>query len=378
MITLYNPHSQDFIFKPLAFILAKRKPLCKYGYIKDILLENKGFLDIYVDYTESSIIPMKVLERLPLFLRKIFINIELFFWLRVNNIENKVKFISKKDDLSKYNLFGFSYKSAVNNLDNKLSELKKFNKVYMHLSHYMIRTREKFDFFKQLNNITLLGDNNCTPNKYYQYFLGDSDIPLEIISFVPQDRFLNKINFEKRSSKILATGSFHNLYEEEPHEYYQDYLKFFNLSSYHYVRKEIFENNQNEIISSYVRPYRENGQKKSDVSQKKYFSFDIVEAYNNHKFAVVGDEITGFIAIGSFEAMACGCVVFCVRESVDGLGMVEYEHYIPYDGTYKDLITQYEKYKNDENLISNISKNAICFIKRLKEKNKNKIIELSQ
>lgn len=43
MITLYNPHSQDFIFKPLAFILAKRKPLCKYGYIKDILLENKGF-----------------------------------------------------------------------------------------------------------------------------------------------------------------------------------------------------------------------------------------------------------------------------------------------------------------------------------------------
>lgn len=115
-----------------------------------------------------------------------------------------------------------------------------------------------------------------------------------------------------------------------------------------------------------------------DISQKKYFSFDIVEAYNKHKFAVVGDEITGFIAIGSLEAMACGCVVFCVKESVQGLEMIEYEHYLPYDGTYKDLITQYEKYKNDENLISNISKNAICFIKRLKEKNKNKIIELSQ
>ena len=111
-----------------------------------------------------------------------------------------------------------------------------------------------------------------------------------------------------------------------------------------------------------------------DISQKKYFSFDIVEAYNKHKFAVVGDEITGFIAIGSLEAMACGCV----KESVQGLEMIEYEHYLPYDGTYKDLITQYEKYKNNENLISNISKNAICFIKRLKEKNKNKIIELSQ
>lgn len=378
MITLYNPHSQDFIFKPLAFILAKRKPLCKYGYIKDILLENKGFLDIYVDYTESSIIPMKVLERLPLFLRKIFINIELFFWLRVNNIENKVKFISKKDDLSKYNLFGFSYKLAVNNLDNKLSELKKFNKVYMHLSHYMIRTREKFDFFKQLNNITLLGDNDCTQNSYYQDFLGNSNINLKVVSFIPQDRFFRKINFEERSLKIIATGSFHNLYEEKPPEYYEDFLKFFNLSTYHFIRKEIFEDNQNEKITSYVKPYRENSKKKLDISQKKYFSFDIVEAYNKHKFAVVGDEITGFIAIGSLEAMACGCVVFCVKESVQGLEMIEYEHYLPYDGTYKDLITQYEKYKNDENLISNISKNAICFIKRLKEKNKNKIIELSQ
>lgn len=321
---------------------------------------------------------MKFLERLPLFLRKFFINIELFFWIRVNNLANKVKFISKRDDLSKYNLFGFSYKSAVNNLDDKLSELKKFNKVYMHLSHYMIRTREKFDFLKQLNNITLIGDNDCTQNSYYQEFLGNSNINLEVVSFIPQDRFFRKINFKERSLKIIATGSFHNLYEEKPSEYYQDFLKFFNLSTYHFVRKEIFEDNQNEKITSYIKPYRENSKKKLDISQTKYFSFDIVEAYNKHKFAVVGDEITGFIAIGSLEAMACGCVVFCVIESVQGLEMIEYEHYLPYDGTYKDLITQYEKYKNDENLISNISKNAICFIKRLKEKNKNKIIELSQ
>mgnify|MGYP000635599666 CR=1 FL=1 len=67
MLALYNPHSQDFIFKP---ILAKRKALCKYGYIRDVLLDNKEFISIYIDYTESSIIPMKFLERLPLFLRK--------------------------------------------------------------------------------------------------------------------------------------------------------------------------------------------------------------------------------------------------------------------------------------------------------------------
>ena len=98
MLALYNPHSQDFIFKPISFILAKRKALCKYGYIRDVLLDNKEFISIYIDYTESSIIPMKFLERLPLFLRKFFINIELFFWIRVNNLANKVKFISKKDD----------------------------------------------------------------------------------------------------------------------------------------------------------------------------------------------------------------------------------------------------------------------------------------
>lgn len=51
----------------------------------------------------------------------------------------------------------------------------------------------------------------------------NSNINLKVVSFIPQDRFFRKINFEERSLKIIATGSFHNLYEEKPPEYYEDF-----------------------------------------------------------------------------------------------------------------------------------------------------------
>ena len=48
--------------------------------------------------------------------------------------------------------------------------------------------------------------------------------------------------------------------------------------------------------------------KNNNINQKKYFSFDIVEKYNEYNYVFVGEEsITGLPGIGVFEAILCGC-----------------------------------------------------------------------
>jgi hypothetical protein len=74
------------------------------------------------------------------------------------------------------------------------------------------------------------------------------------------------------------------------------------------------------------------------VGQKKYFLIDIVDLYNSYKYAVVGEEISGFPALGAFEAMACGAALFAAPKYYSGLGLEVGKHYFPYDETLNGLL----------------------------------------
>jgi hypothetical protein len=83
-------------------------------------------------------------------------------------------------------------------------------------------------------------------------------------------------------------------------------------------------------IDSFVSPYREPTKSlfsrllgKMNASQKKYFSISLVERYNQYQMAIVGEEASGFPALGAFEAMACGCLVLVSKEYYKGLGFSE-------------------------------------------------------
>ena len=109
-------------------------------------------------------------------------------------------------------------------------------------------------------------------------------------------------------------GSFHNLDNERPRSFYKDFMNFFQTNTYHPVRKLVYDNQH--LLSGYITcaiaPFREGRigfLRKLDVKQKSYFSFDVVDFFNNNKYALVGEEIYGLPGIGFFEAMACGCVV---------------------------------------------------------------------
>ena len=83
--------------------------------------------------------------------------------------------------------------------------------------------------------------------------------------------------------------------------------------------------------------------------QKKYYSFDMVEKFNDYKMCVVGEEINGLPGIGFVEGMACGCAYFGQTVGYyEDYGMKEGVHYIGYDGTLDDLKAKIGYYQQPE------------------------------
>ena len=77
----------------------------------------------------------------------------------------------------------------------------------------------------------------------------------------------------------------------------------------------------------------------------------MVEESHRQKYAVVGEELSGFPALGSFEAMSRGAVLFGPKLHLQGLGLVPGRHFIDYDGTLEDLLAKMHSHAG-ENLAS--------------------------
>lgn len=83
--------------------------------------------------------------------------------------------------------------------------------------------------------------------------------------------------------------------------------------------------------------------------QKKYFSFNMVDKFNDFKMCLVGEEILGVPGIGFVEGMCCGCAYIGQKIGYyEDLGMQEGIHYIGYDGTLDDLKAKISYYQQPE------------------------------
>jgi hypothetical protein len=102
----------------------------------------------------------------------------------------------------------------------------------------------------------------------------------------------------------------------------------------------------NKFIATYKRVYNRlhNGR------QKKYFSFNMVEKFNDYKMHVVGEEILGIPGIGYVEGMACGSAYIGLDSPMyRDLGLIPGVHYIAYDGTKEGLRSTIEYWQRPEN-----------------------------
>ncbi len=184
------------------------------------------------------------------------------------------------------------------------------------------------------------------------------------LPFVFQERFKNKRDFVNRKNKAIAMGTL--TINQIP-----DFIEVYGNGIYQPLRKQILDNKDalSDIIDCYISLYNEKNKlkklKPSDSKvikklkmiynlfcsgqQKKYFSFDMVEKYNEYKICIVPEDIQGMPGIGFVEGMACGCAYigldYC---GYTDIGMVSGIHYISYDGTLEDLRKKCEYYLSPE------------------------------
>jgi glycosyltransferase involved in cell wall biosynthesis len=322
---ILNPHRDDFIWEPLYFRFLKRRALKKYNYIADVFSESNQ-IQLLVNDTCSGIIPQKILSALPAFLRKKLISLELNQWKKHNQISADIVWldsstpIKPSDELLLFQLSNLRY---INELTPCLI---KFRKVYVHLSHFYLNAPTVSETLKHLSNVHLCGDSDLSSHAFFKKYFPWYKNPFILLPFYIQDRFTYKKNILERSETVITTGTYHPI-EDYPN---QQYIRNdWNANAFHFNRRFFAENKSNQsfanihcLNSAWLQ--KEAGWltklwNANKVSQKKYFNTDIVEEYNKHQFALIGEEVCGFPGIGSFEAMACGCITLMDSSSLVGI-----------------------------------------------------------
>ena len=325
MYTILNPHISDFLAEPVFYKLAKRRPLKKYGYLISEAVKKDGFINILVDSGTSGFMPMGIYQKLPYYLRLKLSKIEIRWWKRINNFGDEVSVFFLPEKIpNKENLIFFNYKHYKNSAI-LAKTCSVFKNCIVHLSHYHNDTRLQSSTLKAIPNIYLAADVDISQNLYFKKYFNWYTKNLFILPFAVESRFIQKQPWELRKNKILSMGTFH-FFEESYLSGNAPELKDFYETSHakalHPLRREIFERKDElrEHIDCNNSPYIEPNAGKSIwkiispaklfASQQNYFSFDMVDRLNEYKFVIVGEElITGFPGIGTYEALACGCVV---------------------------------------------------------------------
>ena len=184
-----------------------------------------------------------------------------------------------------------------------------------------------------------------------------------VIPFVFADRFKVVKPFAERQNKAVSVGTI---------TYPGGYLnKYYGNNCLQPARKQIYDNaealkpwidcfnsdyledvkavNTSTGTAKFLKVIRRLHDKFFLGHQKKYYSFDMVEKFNDYKMCVVGEEINGLPGIGFVEGMACGCAYFGQTVGYyEDYGMKEGVHYIGYDGTLDDLKAKIGYYQQPE------------------------------
>ncbi len=195
-------------------------------------------------------------------------------------------------------------------------------------------------------------------NLFFDWFDGDFIVQ----PFVFAERFHSYKPFAERQNKAVSVGTITYMHNITP--YYGD-------SCAQPARKQIKDNAAElvEYLDCFNSDYMEDAELKKELPsdwlftkfykrvynrfnsgrQKKYYSFNMVDKFNDYKMCVVGEEIMGIPGVGFVEGMACGCAY--IGQTIgyyEDYGMQEGVHYIGYDGTLDDLKAKIAYYQQPE------------------------------
>lgn len=359
-IVFVNLHSDWMLVKAASVYIFKYSAAIKHGYLLKYLLEHPEYeICNYINdrgfswLRKGNDVFMRVLN--------MFRFAEFRKTMKVNGINRKKITVIKKISDIRPNDLVILYNICADNYRG-MSGVDAFKALSM--LHFHGYAKEN-DIINNANVNCLFNEANLQKNcelfcKYY-----DLNLPWVTHPFVYAERFQNKKPFNERKNMAFATGTityknqdeFINTYSttclQPSRKQIKDNPEFFKDAVY-CTSSDYLEDNPGKEVktsdSAIVKLYKKVYNRTHVGKQKKYYSFDMVDAFNDYKMCIVGEEILGIPGIGFVEGMACGCAYLGVDSpAYRDWGLVPGVHFIAYDGTKEDLRAKIEYYQKDEN-----------------------------
>lgn len=375
-IIFVNLHSDWMLLKSASVYLWKYSVAVKHGYLLNYLLESPEYeVCNYINdrgfsaFRSNNDLLMKFLNLFKMW--------EYRKTLKVNGIpKDKITVIKRPEDISPddivilYNICSDNYRHM-----DGVHAFKALSMLHFHgqKEEDAIIRKAGIDCYFCEANLSLTSE---IFRKYYHL-----ERPWVVHPFVFAERFQNLKPFAERQNKCFSTGTItYKLHEEflavygdscdQPaRKFVKDNPEFFKDTVDCYSSDYLEDDSgkkinpkDNPLVKLYKRYYNRTHVGK----QKKYYSFNMVEKFNDYKMHLIGEEILGVPGIGFVEGMACGSAYIGLDSPMyRDIGLTPGVHYIAYDGTKEGLRAIVEHYQKPENQaeLERIAKDGCNFVR---------------
>lgn len=360
-IVFVNLHANEFLLKPLNKYIWGQSCAFKHKYLLEYLLNNPDVeVCNYINEDGFTLIKsfpeplMKLLRRFRFWENRVV--------MKKNNLPKHSITILKKRSQIRPDDIVIGYRHVASSLYD-MAQIDAFKVVSMIHFH---GEQSDSDAIRKANPDLLMNESDLSHTseifrKYYSWYKGD----FLTHPFIAAPRFKRIKPFSERENRCFSTGTI-------TYKHHKEFIDTYSDPCDQPARKQILVNAKElePLCACYNSDYLEDNDVKKYLPsdgffkhyykvwynmthaghQKKYFSFDMVEKFNDFKMCLVGEEILGVPGIGFVEGMACGCAY--IGQNIgyyEDLGMQDGVHYIGYDGSLEDLKAKITYYQQPEN-----------------------------
>lgn len=375
-IVFVNLHSDWMLLKTASVYLWKFSAAVKHGYLLNYLLESPEY-EVCNYINDRGFSSLRTDNELLMRFLNLFRFLENRYTLNYNGIDSKkITVIKKAEDIRPddivilYNICNDNYYGVEN-----IHAFKVLSMLHFHGKKNENALIEKADIQCYFNEVNL----SLSSELFRKYYFVEK--PWVVIPFVFAERFQNMKPFKERQNKCFSTGTItYKLHEEflsvytdscdQPaRKFVKDNPEFFKDTVDCYS-SDYLEDNAGKKINpgdnSVVKLYKKIYNRTHVGKQKKYYSFNMVEKFNDYKMHLLGEEILGVPGIGYVEGMACGSAYIGLDSPMyRDLGLIPGVHYIAYDGTKEGLRATVEYWQRPEHQeeLEQIAKRGCEFVR---------------